>query len=433
MATVIAPQSQDYLIEAGPQGDYNRGNLFVHDLISLNAKLWLLSGVENASSRASDVAKHIVSIVHDGSAYTLPSNSTVDESFFTGGGRFLKKDGDSWIEISDDDAVKLLTDLVEDEADFLQKAGYGKEPETPNKDSDKEEEAKVSADDNEDKTSSPGKSRRDKRLKTNSGEAAPSPSAAASNEERFAYLTKPTMDDVVLVDRKDYSEKTHVDHAGNAFLILEISQFFTDQYMLTKATIKGTRADAALATVYSLLGSVKDVGLDGTTTTKTRFLMRPHGSISLRGKKDTTITETWETLNYTQAAEFVLMLLFDKLVDKENIAAVLEQPIPIEAAKWSPSADPVKNFTANDVLFGRGGLTNMHPGNRRFREIILLYRPDYVQAIKIEKPNVARKIVRAIRYGKKKGRFLKKDPKNGMWYECSDRQASEKTSRKFVN
>ena len=428
MSTVIAPQSQDFLVEAGLQGDQNRGNLFVHDIISLNAKLWLLSGDENASNSASEVAKHIVSIVHDGSSYALPSSSTAVESFFTGGGRFLKKDGDSWSEISDNDAVKLLTDLLQEEADFLEKAGYGKEPETPNKESDKEE-TKTSGDD-EEKASSPGKSRRDKRMKTNSGEAAAAP--AASNEERFA-TTKPTMDDVVLIDRKDSSEKTYVDHAGNAFLILEVSQFFTDEYMLSKATIKGTRADAALATVYSLLGPVKDVGLDGTTTTKTRFLMRPQGSVYFRGKKDTTptITETWETLNYRQAAEFVLMLLFDKLVDKENIAAVLEKPLPAEGTKSGPSTAPVKTFSDHDVLFGRGGLTNMHPGNRRFREIILLYRPDYVRAIKIEKPNVARKIVRAIRHGTPKGRFLKKDPKNGMWYECSDRQASEKTSRKF--
>lgn len=75
------------------------------------------------------------------------------------------------------------------------------------------------------------------------------------------------------------------------------------------------------------------------------------------------------------------------------------------------------------------GLTNTHPGNRRFRDIILLHRPDYVRAIKIEKPNVARRIVRAIRYGPSPGRFLRKDAKNGMWYDVGDRHAAEKTSQ----
>jgi len=437
------PRSQDYLIEAGPEGERHRGNLLVQDLISLNCKLWLLSGTSKRDQTA--LAKHIVSVVHGGSAYTLPSNVTSTESFFTGGGRFLKKARESWTEISDNAAVKLLlSELIGEELDLLEKAGYGKEPEIEANDSDKEEAKKSGDDEEEEKAKAPAeKPRRDKRQKDNSGEAvAQSPTTKSPSEEpgikscreERALTTKPTIDDVVLLDRKDSAEKTYVDHAGNAFLILEVSQFFTDHYMLSKATIKGSRADAALATVYSLLGTAKDVGCDGTTATKTRFLMRPPGTTYLRSKKE--LSETWEVLNYTEAAEFVLMLLFDKLVDKENIAASLEKPLPAAAAGSAaskgtagPSTVPVKNFTDHDVLFGRGGLTNSHPGNRRFRDIILLHRPDYVRAIKIEKPNVARKIVRAIRCGSPPGRFLKKDSKNGMWYDVGDRHASEKTSQ----
>jgi hypothetical protein len=197
--------------------------------------------------------------------------------------------------------------------------------------------------------------------------------------------------------------------------------------MLSKATIKGTRADAALATACSLLGPVKDE--NAAEAFKTRFLLRPNGAVY---SKNHDAQEVWQILTYSEAAEFLLSLLFEKLVDKENIAAALEKPILLEDPNKGPenaSTVPVKDFTSQDVLFGRGGLTNTHPGNRRFRDIILLHRPDYVRAIKIEKPNVARRIVRAIRYGSPPGRFLKKDPKNGMWYDVGDRHAAEKTSQ----
>ena len=73
-------------------------------------------------------------------------------------------------------------------------------------------------------------------------------------------------------------------------------------------------------------------------------------------------------------------------------------------------------------------MTNGHGGNRRFRDIIALHRPDYVQATKMDKPNVARKIVRAIRSGNPPGRFLRKGPDNN-WRDVGDKVAAEKTSQ----
>ena len=85
--------------------------------------------------------------------------------------------------------------------------------------------------------------------------------------------------------------------------------------------------------------------------------------------------------------------------------------------------------TDYDILCGRGGLTNHHRGNKRFRDIVALHRPDYVRATKIQKPSVARVIVRAIRNGDPPGRFLKKDEKTGHWIDVGDRKAAEKTSQ----
>jgi hypothetical protein len=78
---------------------------------------------------------------------------------------------------------------------------------------------------------------------------------------------------------------------------------------------------------------------------------------------------------------------------------------------------------------GRGGLTNHHKGNKRFRDVVALHRPDYVRAPKIQKPSVARVIVRAIRNGDPPGRFLRKDEKTGKWVDIGDKKAAEKTSQ----
>jgi hypothetical protein len=78
---------------------------------------------------------------------------------------------------------------------------------------------------------------------------------------------------------------------------------------------------------------------------------------------------------------------------------------------------------------GRGGLTNHHKGNKRFRDVVTLHRPDYVRAPKIQKPSVARVIVRAIRNGDPPGRFLRKDDKTGQWIDIGDKKAAEKTSQ----
>ncbi|KAL3817551.1 hypothetical protein ACHAXA_010570 [Cyclostephanos tholiformis] len=85
-------------------------------------------------------------------------------------------------------------------------------------------------------------------------------------------------------------------------------------------------------------------------------------------------------------------------------------------------------ITDQDVLFGRGGLTNHHIGNLRYRDIISIHRQDYIQAHKTEKPNVARRIVKAIRTGLNPGRFLRKG-EDGKWHQVSDKQAAWKASQ----
>lgn len=100
---------------------------------------------------------------------------------------------------------------------------------------------------------------------------------------------------------------------------------------------------------------------------------------------------------------------------------------------WLDLLFPLSHFLCvvifSDILCGRGGLTNHHKGNKRFRDIVALHRPDYVRAPKIQKPSVARVIVRAIRNGDPPGRFLRRDNKSGLWYDIGDKRAAEKTSQ----
>mmetsp|Transcript_5445 Transcript_5445/g.10518 ORF Transcript_5445/g.10518 Transcript_5445/m.10518 type:complete len:577 (+) Transcript_5445:40-1770(+) len=83
----------------------------------------------------------------------------------------------------------------------------------------------------------------------------------------------------------------------------------------------------------------------------------------------------------------------------------------------------------NDVLCGRGGGSNNHPGNESFRELVNEVKFPYVNCPKREKPLIARRIVEAVRNQTPPGRFLSKDSKTGMWNDIGDGKAREKTSQ----
>jgi len=100
----------------------------------------------------------------------------------------------------------------------------------------------------------------------------------------------------------------------------------------------------------------------------------------------------------------------------------LDGPDPV-----APSEEGTSFFNDSDVLSGRGGGTNVHPGNRHFRELINLHRRAYLKARKNDKPAISRAIVRAVR--ENNGRFLKRDEKSGLWFEIGDDAAREKTSQ----
>eukprot|EP00587_Corethron_hystrix_P000757 CAMPEP_0113306466 /NCGR_PEP_ID=MMETSP0010_2-20120614/5704_1 /TAXON_ID=216773 ORGANISM="Corethron hystrix, Strain 308" /NCGR_SAMPLE_ID=MMETSP0010_2 /ASSEMBLY_ACC=CAM_ASM_000155 /LENGTH=556 /DNA_ID=CAMNT_0000161135 /DNA_START=362 /DNA_END=2032 /DNA_ORIENTATION=- /assembly_acc=CAM_ASM_000155 len=84
---------------------------------------------------------------------------------------------------------------------------------------------------------------------------------------------------------------------------------------------------------------------------------------------------------------------------------------------------------ANDVLCGRGGGTNNHSGNERFRLLVASKKRQYLQSSKRDKPTVSKEIVAEIRTLNPSGRFLTKNNKTGLWDDIGDKKAREKTSQ----
>jgi hypothetical protein len=89
------------------------------------------------------------------------------------------------------------------------------------------------------------------------------------------------------------------------------------------------------------------------------------------------------------------------------------------------------SYTEFDVLCGRGGATNSHPGNRKFRSIVARHRESYLAAKKKDKPSYAQYVVGLVRNQtpSAKCRFLKKDPNSDKWYDIGDEKAREKVAQ----
>lgn len=121
----------------------------------------------------------------------------------------------------------------------------------------------------------------------------------------------------------------------------------------------------------------------------------------------------------------------DAAVKKEDEAEDEDKPKKKEE-KTKTTNWPLKDIKVpheNDVLYGRGGGTNHHPGNKRYRKTVESRKLDYVNSKRLDKPLVALEIIREWRGQDPPGRFLKLDESTGMWHDVGDKKAREKTSQ----
>ncbi|GKY94913.1 hypothetical protein MPSEU_000456200 [Mayamaea pseudoterrestris] len=110
--------------------------------------------------------------------------------------------------------------------------------------------------------------------------------------------------------------------------------------------------------------------------------------------------------------------------DSDDDALASPQVIDSNASCW------VTEPTCNDVLCGRGGSINGHPGNEFYRALVEKRRRVYLTArFKREKRLIASSIVSEIRGLNPSGRFLTRDTKSGRWRDIGDEKARDKTSQ----
>jgi len=87
---------------------------------------------------------------------------------------------------------------------------------------------------------------------------------------------------------------------------------------------------------------------------------------------------------------------------------------------------PIYNPNPADVLFGRGGAVNTHPGNVFFRSQVIQYHNQYTKARNhAEKSRVVSFIRDAIK--RRGGRFLKCKTASKIWFTVDERDATVKT------
>jgi hypothetical protein len=119
----------------------------------------------------------------------------------------------------------------------------------------------------------------------------------------------------------------------------------------------------------------------------------------------------------------------DKVKDEvdEEEKKKKEDELRKKYANW-----PLRNIKEphdNDVMYGRGGGTNHHPGNKQYRQMVEDRKLEYVNSKRLDKPLVALEIIRFWRGQIPSGRFLKLDEKTGLWSDVGDKKAREKTSQ----
>mmetsp|Transcript_30886 Transcript_30886/g.72802 ORF Transcript_30886/g.72802 Transcript_30886/m.72802 type:complete len:487 (-) Transcript_30886:251-1711(-) len=95
--------------------------------------------------------------------------------------------------------------------------------------------------------------------------------------------------------------------------------------------------------------------------------------------------------------------------------ALKKKPPRRKSRKIIPEVKVYVEFTQKDVLFGRGGRSNHHPGNKIYRDIVTKEQKHYRGCDKNEKTKVAQCIVDHIQ-GVVGGRFLEMDRDVKRWF-----------------
>lgn len=372
-----APKQRDIVFPIdGTPG--HQCNLLLQDLVALHKLVWEIShdAMPKEEAEVEVVTERLFQLMKKGKGRDLAGMKDVPRSFLVGSGRFMQQEAGEWKELSDEEAKKLMRTMI---VAAMQDA---KEAEAPT-------------------------------LKALGKEFHEFLLAQETETETQPLEHKPS--DVILLQRTDSDgDKSFNNQSGNKALFILASE-----HVNSEVTSPSKRLEAALSVFLSKHPEMEMK----EETPKPRFILS-------RTRDDG--QKLYSLVKPVDAAEVTLLFVFEVWLEKEMAAkrdalgTIASDVVSHDDPK--PSTDPIETPTPHDVLFGRGGMTNSHPGNKRFRDVIALHRPDYIKAIKNDKPNVARRIVRAVRTASPPGRFLKKND-DGFWYDVGNRIAAEKASQ----
>lgn len=106
----------------------------------------------------------------------------------------------------------------------------------------------------------------------------------------------------------------------------------------------------------------------------------------------------------------------------------IEVKVKVEEQIDQVKGDGIAEPGTHDVLCGRGGNINTHPGNEDFRKLIDENKRVYLTArFKKDKRLITDSIIEQVQ--KRGGRFLLRDVKSGLWFEVTEDKARDKTSQ----
>lgn len=116
----------------------------------------------------------------------------------------------------------------------------------------------------------------------------------------------------------------------------------------------------------------------------------------------------------------------DPIKSKKTSASKKKKKKPINKRMEVTLIGDADDPTVRDVLLGRGGGTNGHPGNTRFRDESRKLRVVYEASAREDKKQISLDLVDTVHaYG---GRFMRKE-QDGRWYEVDHESARKKCSQ----
>jgi len=86
-----------------------------------------------------------------------------------------------------------------------------------------------------------------------------------------------------------------------------------------------------------------------------------------------------------------------------------------------------------DILSGRGKGPMNHPGNKYFREVVNMYKKDFLKSSFHKRKSLTAMIVDKMQNDNPPRRFLRQNSQNKLWYCISHKDALSKTRQSLVD